>query len=98
MSEKFKGEKGSTPENLEDQIYKELQVAIDEERHIMDEIEKVLTDTSSREEAEKIILEKYATLMDNAIKKSGEALKAWLKKIEESREQELKELDEIEKD
>jgi hypothetical protein len=98
MPEKFKGERGPTPENLEDQKHQELQAAMDEEDRIMAEIDKVLASTSDRAEAEKIVLEKWAPLMDEAMKKSEEALKAWLDVIREAGERERKELDDMEKD
>ncbi len=98
MSEKFSEEKGPTPENLEDQKHRELREAIDEEDHIMGEIDKVLASTPDRAGAEKIVLEKWAPLMDGAMKKSGEALKAWLDTIRETSERERKELDDMEKD
>ena len=98
MSEKFKGEKGPTPENLEDQKHRELQEAMDEENRIMREIDNVFAGTPDRTEAGKIVLEKWAPLMDEAMKKSGEALKIWLDVMRESGERERKELDDMEKD
>ncbi len=98
MSEKFSGEKGPAPENLEDQKHKELQAAMDEEDRIMAEIDKVLASMPDRAEAEKIVLEKWAPLMDGAMKKSGEALKAWRDTMSEASERERKELDDMEKD
>lgn len=98
MSEKFKGEKGLAPENLEDQKHRELQEAMDERDRIMKEIDDVLASAPDRAEAEKIVLEKWAPLMDEAMKKSGEALKAWLDTMREAGEHERKELDNIEKD
>ena len=92
MTEKFKREQYPSPENLEDQKYKELQAVMDEEDRIMKEIDDVLTSTQDRAGAEKIVLEKYAPLMDEAIKKSGEALRAWLDFIRESSEREKKNL------
>lgn len=82
MSEQLSGEKGSTPENLTDQKYREFQTAMGEEDRVMAEIDKVLSGTPDRAEAEKIVLEKWAPLMDEAVKKSGEALKAWLNVME----------------
>lgn len=77
-------EKDSTLENLGDQKYRELQEAMDEENHIIKEIDNVLTSTSDREEAEKIIFEKWAPLMDGAIKKTSEVQRAWLDAIREN--------------
>jgi hypothetical protein len=98
MSEKFSGEKGPAPENLEDQEYRELQEAMNEEDRIMREIDNVFASTPDRAEAEKIVLEKLAPLMDEAMKKSGEALKAWLNTMRGTGERERKELDNMEKD
>lgn len=41
---------------------------------------------------------KYAPLMDEAMKKSSEALKMWLDTMREVSERERKELDDMEKD
>jgi len=98
MSEKFKGEKGPVPENLEDQKHRELREAMDEEDRIMREIDNVFASMPDRAEAEKIVLENWAPLMDEAMKKSGEALKAWLETMRETSEREKKELDDMEKD
>ena len=83
MAEKFEGEKNKTPESIEDQKYREFQEAMAEEDRIMQEIDNVLVSTSDRAEAEKIVLEKWASLMDEAMKKSREALKAWLDTMQE---------------
>jgi glutathione S-transferase len=98
MSEQFSGEKGPAPENLEDRKHRELQEAMDEEDRIMREIDNVLANTPDRADAEKIVLEKWAPLMDEAMKKSGEALKAWLDTMREAGERERKEIDDMEKD
>ena len=98
MSEKFREEKGPAPENLEDQKHRELQEAMDEEDRVMAEIDKVLAGTPNRAEAEKIVLEQWAPLMDEAMRKSGEALKAWLDAMRKAGEHERKELDDMEKD
>lgn len=86
MNREFKEESGPTPENLEDQKYKELQVTIDEEDKIMKEINNVFKTTPDRAEAEKIVLEKYADLMDEAMKKSRQALNEWINTVKEARE------------
>ena len=98
MSEQFSGEKGPAPENLEDQKYRELQAAMNEEDRVMAEIDKVFASTPDRAKAEKIVLEKLAPSMDEAMKKSGEALKAWLDTMREAGERERKEINEMEKD
>ena len=95
MSERFKKEESPAPESLEDQKYKELRAVMDDEDRIMKEIDDVLASTPDRAEAEKIVLENYALAMDKAMKKSGEALKAWLDAMRESRERERKELDDM---
>lgn len=81
MSEQFKGDVSPASENLESQSYKEFQIATEEEGRIMSEIEKVFATTSSREEAEKIVLETLAPQMDEAIKKSRQALDNWLSEM-----------------
>jgi len=95
MSKQFSGEKGLAPENLEDHKYQELQAAMDEENQVMAEIDKVLANTPDKAEAEKIVLEKWAPLMDEAMKKSGEALKAWLDIMREADGHERKKLDDM---
>ena len=82
MSERFDGK----TENLEDQKHRELQSAMDEEDRIMKEIDNILASTPDKSEAEKIVLEKLAPLMDEAMKKSKEALKAWLDTMKEAGE------------
>ena len=83
MSEKFEVGKNKTPENIEDEKYLELQEAMNEENRIMGEINIVFSSISDRAEAEKIVLEKWAPLMDEAMKKSHEALKTWLDTMQE---------------
>lgn len=78
MSETIKREISPTPENLEDQKYKKLQAADDEEEKIMKEIENVFTSVPNRTEAEQIVLKKWAPLLDEIHKKSDEALHEWL--------------------
>ncbi len=96
MSEKFSEGKGSAPENLEEQKYKDLQAAMDEENRIMKEINDVFASGLDRVEAERIVLEQYASLMDEAIKKSSETLKAWLDSMQESKRRTIKEADDTE--
>lgn len=97
MSEQFEGEKGPSLEELEKQRYKEFQDATEEEVRIMREIDKVFADTPGRAKAEEIVLEKWASLMDEAEKKSSEAYKAWSNAMTEANERERKELDDMEK-
>ena len=98
LEKKKSKETKPSPENLDDQKHRELNDAMDEEDRVMAEIDKVLSGTPDRAEAEKIVLEKWAPLMDEAMKKSGEALRAWLDTMREAREREKKELDDMEKD
>jgi hypothetical protein len=56
---------------------------MEEEARIMKEIERVFATTPDREEAEKIVLEKYASQMDKAMKKSRQALKEWFETMRE---------------
>lgn len=81
-------EKNPAPESPEDQKYREFQLAMDEEDRVMAEINKVIAETSNRVEAEKIVLEELAPLMDKAIKKSGEALRSWLDAMRKNHESE----------
>ena len=105
MPEKFEsgippqsGGSESSPENLEDQKYRELQEATEEQNRIMREIEKVLASTPDKDEAEKIIIEKWAPLMDEATKKLGEASTTWFNAIHKTSKRERKEIDDMEKD
>ncbi len=86
MNEQFIGEKDPAPEKIEEQKYAALQEAINEEESIMKEIDGILASTPNREEAEKIVLEKYASQMDEAMKKSRQALDEWLEVIKEADE------------
>ncbi len=85
MSEQPKEEKIQIPENLEDQKYAELKSSMDEEDRIMKEIDGLLNAATNREGAEKTIIEKYAPLMDGAMKKSRQALDEWLGTIEKEK-------------
>ena len=78
MTDQFKGEKGPTPENSEDQKYTALQSAMDEQEEIMEGIKNVFETMPDRAEAEKIVLGKYASQMDEAMRKSRQALDKWL--------------------
>lgn len=97
MNEQFKKQKDFESESLENKKYKELQEAMDEEGRIMKEIDNLFSSTSDRAKAEKIVLEKLAPLMDEGMKKSSEALKAWLDAMREASEREKKELDDMKK-
>lgn len=88
MTERFKGEKVPTPENPEDQKYSAFQSAMVEEERIRKEIDSVLATTSDRAEAERIVLEKFASQMDEAMQKSKQALEEWLGAMREAGEKE----------
>ena len=77
----IKKQKDISSENLESQKYLELQEAQNEEDRIMDEITKVFSSISDRTEAEKVVLEKWVPLMDEARKKTAEAMSIWRKSI-----------------
>lgn len=99
MSEQLKGENMPTPENkgaIEEEacLYKELQEAMDEEDKIMAEMDKVFESTSDRGEVEKIILEKWAPLMDEAVKKSSDLTKQWFEAMDKSQQEYEKGLEE----
>mgnify|MGYP001614519607 CR=1 FL=1 len=85
MNKQFKtGEKYSPPEmdNVEEiRLYNKFQEAENEEYRIMAEIDMVFKSTKNRLEAEKIVIEKLAPLMDEAKKKSSAALKQWLEAL-----------------
>ncbi len=98
MNEKFRGEKDPAPKSLDDQKYRELEVIMAEEDRIMAEIDNVLATTPERAEAEKIVLERWAPLMDEAMKKSGEAFNIWLDTMRKSSERGRKKLDDMEKE
>ncbi|MBU1730614.1 hypothetical protein KJ557_03670 [Patescibacteria group bacterium] len=93
-----KVEKGPTPENLEEQKRREWQVSMDEENRVLAEVNKVFDSTPDRAEAEKIVIEKWAPLMDETMKKSSEALNTWFDAMREDYARMKKELDDTEKD
>ena len=91
MNEQFKGENIPSSENKnideEARLHKELQEAMDEEDRVMAEMDKVFELTPDRSEAEKIILEKWAPLMDEAVKKSSELTTQWLEAMRKSQQE-----------
>ncbi len=92
MNEKFNEGNIPSPENRgaieeETRLHNELQRAIEEEERIMAEMDKVFESTPDRAEAEKIILEKWAPLMDEVSKKSVELTKQWLEAMKKSQEE-----------
>jgi len=99
MSEQFKGENTSSLEDKggieeETRLHEELQKAMDEEDRIMAEMGKIFESTPDRAEAEKIILEKWAPLMDEAAKKSSKLTTQWLEAMRKSQEEYEKGLEE----
>ena len=70
--------------------FQDLENALNEERRIMREIDELLKSTPDRAEAEKTVLEKLAPQMDEAVKKSREALDAWLEEIRRQHSEETK--------
>ncbi|MFH2097332.1 MAG: hypothetical protein ABII24_02185 [bacterium] len=91
MNEQFKGENippSETNRAKEDEarLHNALREAMDEEDGIMAEMDKVFESTPDRGEAEKIILEKWAPLMDAAVKKSSELTTQWLEAMKKSQE------------
>ena len=68
----------SNLEKVYNQKLEDLNAATDEEQRIMEEIDKVFESTPDRVEAEKIVMEKWAPLMDEAVKKSRVAFDVWM--------------------
>ncbi len=58
--------------------YADLQAVLHAENMILEAIDRVLSSSSDRVAAEKLIIKEYAPKMDGAIKKSREALEKWL--------------------
>ncbi|MCK4553803.1 hypothetical protein KAU19_02480 [Candidatus Parcubacteria bacterium] len=100
MNEQIKGENAPSPENTDDKkdtfqealdkqnrIHKALWETMDEEDRIMKEMDKVFETTSDQNEAEKIILEKWALLMDEAVKKTGQLTTEWFEAIKKSQKE-----------
>lgn len=91
MNEQFKGKNIPSPDNkgIEEEVrlHKELQEVMDDEDRIMAEMDKIFESTPNRGEAEKIILEKWAPLMDEAVKKLSELTNKWLEAIKKSQEE-----------
>ena len=83
MTEQFKEKNTSSSENNEKTeketlLYTEMVKAIDEEDRIIEKMNKIFESVADREEAEKIILKKWAPLMSEAVKKSKEISTQWL--------------------
>jgi len=88
MNEQMNERNNLSPENLEEQKYAAFQAAENEVIRIMKEINNIFTTTLIREEAEKIIMERYATQMDEAMEKSKQTSKEWFNAIEEAHKKE----------
>lgn len=88
MNEQFKEEQGLPLENIENIKYKEFQQAINEEDGLWAEIDQVFKSSENRGEAEKIVLEKYATRVDEAMGKSKLLFKEWMMAVEETHKNE----------
>lgn len=73
-----------TPENFENQAYQAFQAALGEQDGIMKEIDNVFATIPNREEAERIVVEQYASKMNEAIKKTREAFDRWSDMMKES--------------
>lgn len=91
MSEKFNPEKGLIPENSENQKYRGYKEAEAEMGRIMRDIESVFSRSLNRSEAERIVVESIAPLMDRALQKLDEAYKEWLEDMQKNIGQETKE-------
>lgn len=79
MAENLRGEGELSRENLEKQKYEVWRAAEREWERIDKEINNVFATTADRAEAERIVLERYAPQMDQAIKKSQQA---WVELME----------------
>ncbi|MBI3589132.1 MAG: hypothetical protein HY093_01830 [Candidatus Liptonbacteria bacterium] len=86
MNEQFKEGKGQNKESLLNQKHTECVAALDEENRIMREIDNVFANTPDSEEADRILLKKYAPLLRESMDRSSEAIKAWLDAVKEASE------------
>lgn len=93
MAENPRGERELSREDLEEQKYKAFVAAQDEVHEIQEAIDHVFYATmGDRAEAEKIILEKFASKMDLAVKEERRALDEWLKIIRENQAKDEREI------
>lgn len=85
--------KDSPQETLEEEtrIYKALRETINEEERIIKEMDTVFEITQDRSEAEKVILEKWAPLMDEVIKRISRLTIEWIEAMKKSNEEHRKE-------
>lgn len=79
----MEGEQDRSPESEEEQKYQALQAAFGEEHRIMREMDNVFASTTDRVE-----LERWASLMDAAVKKTSEAIEDWLDFVRKAGERE----------
>lgn len=79
------------PRQFKSDEYNELRQAMDDEDEIMKKVEEILETTPDKEEAERIVKEKYLPLIEQAMKKTKGAL-------QELRKAESEELKMIEKE
>ncbi len=87
MNEKPKDNVGEQKlESPEDQKYRDFQAAIQEEERIWDEMNKIIGAAPTKEEGQEIALEKYADLMDEALKKSRIAYEEWMNEFKRNQE------------
>ncbi|MFA5413003.1 MAG: hypothetical protein WC348_00450 [Patescibacteria group bacterium] len=84
MTGEFRGEGELSGEALEEQKHQEFLAAEEEVGKIMEEINRIFATMPDRREAEKVVLENWGDKMDKAMKVSGEALREWLRAMEES--------------
>ena len=77
-----------------DYLNEKLLICMDEENRIIAEMEKVLADAPDRIEAEKIVVKKWAPLMDEALKKSNDALQEWVSCTSQESDEASKEIEE----
>jgi heme-degrading monooxygenase HmoA len=78
-------QKKEPQEGQENKSYEEFQAAMEEVDRIMQGINEVFSSTPDRSEAERIVLEKWAPLMDEALKKQSEAQKAWFNSMQKDK-------------
>ncbi len=83
MTERSRGEEEAKPESLEKQKYAAMLAADAEKDRIMEEIDRVLSSTADRLEAEKIVLKTWAPQMDEAMRVAGQAYDEWAKVMKE---------------
>ena len=78
-------------EKLSISLYEKLRACTKEEDRIITEMTKILTDAPDRIKAEKLVLEKLAPLMDEAMRKASDALQEWLSCVSQELDEEFRE-------